>query len=82
MYVIIFIFLYLSQGTWVRKGGNWETNKLLETIAKHALECTKAISLLTLLHSERPNLYTILAFLSAIGLITLLKTDIIISLCL
>ena len=27
----------------------------------------KSIMVLTLLHSERPNLYTILAFLSAIG---------------
>ena len=30
---------------------------------------------LTLLHSERPNLYTILAFLSAVGLISMSNAD-------
>ena len=32
-------------------------------------------SVLILLHSERPKLYTILAFLSAIGVIYMLKND-------
>ena len=40
----------------------------LKTAAKHGSEIVHLNTNLTLLHSERPKLYAILAFLSAIGL--------------
>ena len=37
-------------------------------MASHYCNCTNVPGVLTLLHSEKPKLHTILAFLSAIGL--------------
>ena len=44
---------------------------------QHQLFCKTDLDHLTLLHSERPKLYTVLAFLSAVGLTAKLhKTDV------
>ena len=45
-----------------------ERRKYLQNLLEDCT-CFKCIKTLTLLHSERPKLYTILAFLSAMGLI-------------
>ena len=50
----------------------WSQNKKVVDISQKDIR--HAVSLLTLLHSERPKLYTILAFLNAIGLIAVDKT--------
>ena len=44
----------------------WWRNKELYSLTLNCCECF--VTLLTLLHSERPKLHTILAFLSAVGL--------------
>ena len=41
---------------------------VLRCIRRHFTHCNVSCFFLTLLHSERPKLYTILAFLSAKGL--------------
>ena len=43
------------------------------SLKKKKVELRRFVELLTLMHSERPKLYAILAFLSAIGLRTIGK---------
>ena len=48
--------------------------RVKQGVSVHHKLCKYMYSILTLLHSERPKLYIILAFLSAVGLITYIIT--------